>query len=41
MFIASGLSQQEHRLVVTNLEDGKGLALDAFTVWGTGVACFG
>jgi hypothetical protein len=41
MFFAGGLSQGEHVLVVTNLEEGKGLALDAFTAWGEGVACFG
>lgn len=41
LFFASGLNQGEHLLVITNLEEGKGLALDAFTARGEGVACFG
>jgi hypothetical protein len=41
MFLASGLTQGEHLLTIINLEEGKGLALDAFSVWGAGVACFG
>ena len=41
MFLASDLKQQEHHVVVSNLEEGKGLALDAFMAWGQGVACFG
>lgn len=41
LFLASGLTHGEHLLTITNLEEGKGLALDAFSVWGAGVACFG
>lgn len=41
MFLASGLTQGEHLLTIINLEEGKGLALDAFSVWGAGVACYG
>ena len=37
----TGLVQQEHSLFLRNDVEGLGLALDAFKVWGQGVACFG
>jgi hypothetical protein len=41
LFLTAGLSEGEHQLTITNLEEGKGLALDSFSVWGSEVACFG
>ena len=37
----TGLMQQEHTLFIRNELEGTGIALDAFNVWGQGVACFG
>ncbi|KAJ9093415.1 hypothetical protein QFC21_006446 [Naganishia friedmannii] len=41
LFFTSNLSEGEHQMTITNLEEGKGLALDALSVSGPGVACFG
>lgn len=41
LFYTSSLSEGEHQMTITNLEEGKGLALDSFSVSGPGVACFG
>jgi hypothetical protein len=37
----TGLEQKEHSLFIRNEIEGMGLALDAFNIWGQGVACFG